>query len=87
MTFTERELEYIRAHYVPLEQAVQEAIERGVLPRPSYVLPDGTQMVPADYLAPDYDRNLDRFGRPSTRDLLIKAARERFPDVFASRVA
>jgi hypothetical protein len=33
--------------------------------------------------APDYDRNVERFGRPPTRDLLIKAARERFPDVFS----
>jgi hypothetical protein len=32
--------------------------------------------------APDYDRN-GRFGRPPTRDLLIKVARERFPDIFA----
>jgi hypothetical protein len=176
VTFSERDLDYIRRNYVPLEQAVQDAIEGGVLPRPSYVLPDGTQMVPADYLAlvdvrpsferryltaggrldeldedwqaytsgtygvclqqvapetivrkgvlvaslthlldepreddpewraalrdqvneldqlerefaPDYDRNVERFGRPPTRDLLIKAARERFPDVFASRAA
>jgi hypothetical protein len=49
MTFTERDLEYVGANYVTLEQAVHEAIERGVLPRPSYVLPDGTQIVPADY--------------------------------------
>src|SRR5215208_1358396 len=176
MALTQRDLDYIRAHFVPLEEGVQQAIERGVLPRPSYVLPDGTQMVPADYLAlvdvrpsverrylaaggtpveleeawagymsgtygvcleqvtpetivrksilvdsltalladpredavnwrdalrdqveeldrlerdfaPDYDRNVERFGRPPTRDLLIKGARERFPDVFASRVA
>jgi hypothetical protein len=33
--------------------------------------------------APHYDRDSARFGRPPTRDLLITAARERFPDVFA----
>jgi hypothetical protein len=32
--------------------------------------------------APHWDR-AGRFGRPPTRDLLIGAARERFPDVFA----
>ncbi len=32
--------------------------------------------------APDYDRSPER-ERPPTRDLLIDAARERFPDVFA----
>jgi Family of unknown function (DUF6058) len=33
--------------------------------------------------APDYDRR-GRFGRLPTRDLLIGAARERFPDIFAA---
>jgi hypothetical protein len=33
--------------------------------------------------APDYDRDEARFGRKPTRDLLIDAARERHPDVFA----
>jgi hypothetical protein len=32
--------------------------------------------------APDYDRGPEQ-SRPPTRDLLIKAARERFPEVFA----
>lgn len=32
--------------------------------------------------SPDYDRD-GRFGRPPTRDLLVTAARERFPGVFA----
>jgi hypothetical protein len=34
--------------------------------------------------APDYDRT-GRFGRPPTRDMLIAAARERHPEVFAVR--
>jgi hypothetical protein len=32
--------------------------------------------------APDYDRS-DEHDRPPTRDLLIRAARERYPDVFS----
>jgi len=32
--------------------------------------------------SPDYDRH--QFGRPPTRDLLIKASHERYPDVFAA---
>lgn len=172
MEFTEHDLAYIRANYVPLGMVVDEAIENGVLPRSSYVLQDGTEMVPADYFglvalrepfeqryraaggnsdeleedwrgyiegiygvclrevtpetivrkgvlvesltqllaeprrdddhwceavrsqvdeldrlerefAPDYDRQTERFGRPPTRDLLIKAARERFPELFS----
>lgn len=51
MELTDRDLEYVEANYVTLEEALQDAIERGVLPRPSYVLPDGTAMVPADYFA------------------------------------
>jgi hypothetical protein len=34
--------------------------------------------------APDYDRDEARFGRKPTRDLLIEAARERYPEVFAA---
>jgi hypothetical protein len=37
--------------------------------------------------APDYDRDEARFGRKPTRDLLIEAARERYPDVFAAELA
>jgi hypothetical protein len=32
--------------------------------------------------APDYDRDEARFGRKPTRDLLIDAARERYPEAF-----
>jgi hypothetical protein len=133
MEYTEADLEYICSGYVSLEEAcaarpegveqVRRLIADGLLPQPSYVLDDGTGMVPRDYFrlvdeaggpvalrseferrhaaaggdpdeldeldalerafAPDYDRNLERFGRPPTRDLLIEAARERFPDVFS----
>jgi hypothetical protein len=36
---------------------------------------------------PDYDRDEARFGRKPTRDLLIAAARERHPEVFAAELA
>ena len=36
---------------------------------------------------PDYDRDEARFGRKPTRDLLINAARERYPEVFAAELA
>jgi hypothetical protein len=36
--------------------------------------------------APDYDRGAEQ-ERPPTRDLLIKAARERYPEVFAGPAA
>jgi hypothetical protein len=36
---------------------------------------------------PDYDRDEARFGRRPTRDLLINAARERYPELFAGELA
>lgn len=186
--FSDADFAYIGANYLTLEELcagraemprqVQALIEQGLLPRPSYVLDDGTGMFPADYFAlvdeaggpsalrahfvaryraasakneelerdweaylagiygvclrevtpeaivrksvlvtslcellvlaspqsrewrealraqvdeldalereftPDYDRS-GVHGRPPTRDLLIRAARERFPEVFA----
>jgi Family of unknown function (DUF6058) len=184
---SEADIAYIRTNYRPLAEVcdehgdrletIEELIRARRLPAPSYVLPDGTGMVPADYFAlvdeaggverlraeferrhreaggppgeldadwegyidgiyavclrsvspesivrkeqlvvsvglllehpqpddarwqerlareveeldalerefsPDYDRR--RFGRPPTRDALIVAARERYPDLFA----
>jgi uncharacterized protein DUF6058 len=56
---TEADIEYIRAGFVPLEElcdkhgedtfAVRAQIESGRLPKPSYVLDDGTEMMPSDY--------------------------------------
>jgi hypothetical protein len=47
------EVAYVRASYVPLDDApeVRAWIDAGLVPRPSYVLPDGSEMVPADHLA------------------------------------
>ncbi len=192
-TLTRADVEYITERFVRLEDAcrrrgddpegVRAEIARGRLPRPTYVLDDGTEMVPPDYFrlvddaggvdalaerfaaryqeaaraqrvpvdelerdweayldgtygiclrrvapdtivrkaalvgslsqllmlprprnpewrrelreqleeldalerefAPDYDRS-DEHDHPPTRDLLIKVARERYPDVFAN---
>ena len=56
---TAADVAYVEANYVSLEEACAgrpEALEQvravaaaGQLPKPSYVLPDGTEMVPADY--------------------------------------
>ena len=187
--FSEEDLEYIRANYRSLDQLCRERgkeaedvrglIQEGLLAAASYVLPDGSEMVPADYFllvdeadgpkrlrqeferryaaaggaaseleedwegyvsgvygvclrqvspeaivrkselvrsiegllataapkdaawqeqlrdevaeldalerefSPDYDRN--RFDRPPSRDLLIVAARERYPKLFATK--
>jgi hypothetical protein len=37
--------------------------------------------------SPDYDRSIERFGRLPTRDLLIRAAHERHPEVFTGELA
>jgi hypothetical protein len=192
MEYTAADLDYLRANYLTLEQVCAERpespvelralIAKGRLPKPSYVLEDGTELFPADYFrfvdeaggpsglrarfaerleaaggavdldlhwqfylegiygvclrdvtpeaiarkaklvssisellmlarpaeadwrqrlraevdeldalerefAPDYDRDEARFGRKPTRDLLIEAARERYPDVFAAELA
>ena len=187
MTLTRADIAYVRANYRTLEELCEERAEspdevRGLiaerrLPEPSYVLPGGTGMFPADYFrlldevggvdglreqfaarhraangkdleqdwamyldgtwgiclrdvtpetivrkntlvsslcellvlartrepewqtalreqvdeldelerefAPDYDRS-DAMDRPPTRDLIIAAARERYPQVFAA---
>ena len=191
MEYTAADLDYLRANYITLEQVCAERpespekiralIAKGRLPKPSYVLDDGTEMFPADYFrfvdeaggpealrarfaerleaagtddldlhwqsymdgvygvclwdvtpetiarkaklvssisellmlarpaeadwrqrlrdeveeldalkrqfTPDYDRDEKRFGRKPTRDLLINAARERYPDVFTAELA
>jgi hypothetical protein len=58
---TEADVAYVRANFLTLEQAcagrrespdeVRRLIAANELPQPSYVLPDGTEMVPADYFA------------------------------------
>jgi hypothetical protein len=43
------DLHYIRASFRPLEDDVRPLVERGILPRATYLLPDGTAMVPEDH--------------------------------------
>jgi hypothetical protein len=58
-TFTDADIAYVRHNYVTLAQLcadrpetpdeVEPLIEQGLLPRPSYVLEDGTGFFPRDY--------------------------------------
>jgi hypothetical protein len=49
---TEEDVAYITAGFVPLhDQAVRAEIAAGRLPKPAYVLDDGTEMVASDHLA------------------------------------
>jgi uncharacterized protein DUF6058 len=69
---TEADIAYIQANFFSLEQVcrgrgefpedVRRLIEENKLPKPSYVLPDGTEMVPADYFA-IADAGRDDFAR------------------------
>ena len=191
MLLTAADVAYIRANYLTLDELcagrdeepadVRRQIAEGLLPRPSYVLEDGSEMFPSDYFrlvddaggpaalrahfadrlraaggddlasdwqaylagiygvclrdvtpetivrkarlvsslcellvlarpadpewrerlraevdeldelerefSPDYDRNAERFRRKPTRDLVITAARERYPEVFSAELA
>lgn len=72
--FTDEDLAYLRQNYLTLEDLcagrpetpaqVRELIDAGLLPRPSYVLVDGTAMFPADYFRL-YDEagNVDRLSQ------------------------
>jgi hypothetical protein len=58
---TPRDVVYVRANYLSLDEAcagrtetpddVRKLVAEKRLPQPSYVLPDGTEMVPADYFS------------------------------------
>jgi hypothetical protein len=59
--FTPADLAYIQAEYRTLDELcadrpqtpgqIRDLIAQGRIPRPTYVLPDGTQMFPPDYFA------------------------------------
>jgi Family of unknown function (DUF6058) len=82
MKLTERDITYIRANYHTLDELcanrpaepaeIRSLVERGVLPRPSYVLPDGAEMFPEDYLV-----LLDEAGGP---DQVKERFAERYVD-------
>jgi hypothetical protein len=47
----EDDLSYVRANFRPMSEGARQLVEDGVLPRATYVLPDGTPMVPPDHEA------------------------------------
>jgi hypothetical protein len=46
-----QDIEYVRATFVAMDDVVRPLVEQGVLPQATYVLPDGTPMVPLDHAA------------------------------------
>lgn len=65
------DLAYVQDSFRPMADAVRPLVESGVLPQASYVLPDGTPMVPADHA----DLLDDAGGEP---ELVATRFRERF---------
>jgi Family of unknown function (DUF6058) len=45
------DVEYVRGSFVEMDAAGRALVERGILPQATYVLPDGTPMVPPDHAA------------------------------------
>jgi hypothetical protein len=45
------DLAYVRASFRAMTDTARPLVERGVLPQATYVMPDGTPMVPADHTA------------------------------------
>ena len=45
----EPDITYVIASFEPMDDSVRPLVEQGLLPRATYVLPDGTPMVPADH--------------------------------------
>ena len=43
------DISYVEASFEPMGETARPLVERGLLPRATYVLPDGTPMVPADH--------------------------------------
>jgi hypothetical protein len=62
------DIAYVREAFRPLDASAAELVERGLLPRPTYVLPDGTEMVPETHGALRVGEFRERFlaagGRP-----------------------
>lgn len=58
---TPDDIAYVRAEFRPLDPAAAELVERGVLPRAAYVLPDGTPMVPETHAVMPADQFRERF--------------------------
>jgi Family of unknown function (DUF6058) len=45
----EQDVAYVKRSFVALDESSRPLVERGVLPQATYVLPDGTAMVPHDH--------------------------------------
>lgn len=45
----EKDIAYVKESFFPMDESSRPFVERGVLPQATYVLPDGTAMVPADH--------------------------------------
>ena len=85
--YTDADVAYVKTNFVSLEDlcrqhggndiAVREHIERGQLPRPSYVLPDGREMVPDTYFAlVDETGGIERLREEFLRRCHVAAAAE-----------
>src|SRR3954469_7556377 len=72
MELTREDEAYVRSTYVPITAEGRRLADRGAAPAPTYVLADGTPMVPADHLA--------EIGDGET----VAATRERFPAAFVA---
>jgi hypothetical protein len=48
-TSAEDDIAYVTASFQPMDKLVQPLVEARILPSATYVLPDGTPMVPADH--------------------------------------
>ena len=67
----EDDIAYVKASFRSMDEAVKSVVRAGLLPRATYVLPDGTPMVPADHA----QLLADASGEPSAIAALF---RERF---------
>ena len=45
------DIAYVTRAFRPMDDSARQLVEDGILPRATYVLPDGTPMVPADHAA------------------------------------
>jgi hypothetical protein len=44
-----QDIEYVTSSFKPLDETMSALVDAGVLPKPTYVMPDGTPMVPPDH--------------------------------------
>jgi hypothetical protein len=45
----QEDIAYVKRWFLPMDEPSRALVERGILPRATYVLPDGTAIVPADH--------------------------------------